>query len=181
MKRFIRSFATVAVLALVFVSCDKDNGEGETPTPQPTPQDTTPAYAFVYQGRTLAAGDTIFYYPTAEEAADTIDQAVVMFYINNLTAAAQQTRMKVTMEEGSLAMGTYIEVCFGSSCTGGPSPWTSDPFNVASGVNSDLPIKLDYRPSLVTERTTFKVTIGQGTDLARSQSMYINVAAAPLE
>ena len=179
MKRINCFFAVSAILVMGFAACNKDN-EGND-TPQPTPEDTMPAYAFVYQGRTLAAGDTIFYYPTAEEAADSIDQAAVFFYIKNLTDAAQQTRMNVTMQEGTLAMGTYIEVCFGSSCTGGPNPWTSDPFNVAPGLNSDLPITFDYHPSLVTERTTFKVTVGQGTNLARSQSMYINVAAAPLK
>lgn len=180
MNRIIRSLAIV-LLTLGVAACDKNNEGNETPTPQPTPVDTTPAYAFVYQGQTLSAGDTIQYYPTAEEADPENDMAAVVFYLNNLTGTAQQTCMKVVMEEGPMSMGSYLEVCFGSECTGGPNPWTSNAFNVNPGLNSDLPIKFDYRPSLVDGTALFKFVVGQNTSLARPQTMYIRVAAAPQE
>ena len=183
MKRIWRLTLLTAVLvsAMGMTACEKEENNDNNGGGQQTPADNSPAYAFVYQGQVLAAGDTIYYYPTSEEASDTIDQAAVEFYLKNLTDANKETQMLFEMTEGSMAMANYLEVCFGDGCSGGRSPWTSSVFTLAPGLNENLPVKFDYAPSKVTETTVIRVKVGENSSLARSQVMYLNVAASPKE
>ena len=179
MKSIFKTMAVVAMsvaLAGVVACGDKEN---TTPEPQPGPDDSfqeSNTFALHYQDRTLEAGQTVYYYPTAEEADN--DWAVVHFQMENKTDANVDTYMKVELAEGPEAMG-HLTICFGETCKSGVCPWTSDAIPLTPGINYNQEVSLDYSPSNVTSKAVYRITIGKGANLEDPQVMFIDMAAMP--
>ena len=181
MKSIFKTMAFVAMsIALAgVVAC----GEKENTTPEPQPEPVPPTqesstFAFHYQGRTLEAGQTVYFYPSADEAEN--DWATVHFMMENKTEANVGTYMKVELAEGPEALNN-LTICFGETCKTGTCPWTSDVISLTPGINQNLEVALDYVPSQVTSKSVYRITIGKGPSLEDPQVMFVDMAALPQE
>ncbi len=146
------------------------------PDPEPTPDILTESstYAIHYNGNAVAAGETIVIHPSLDEISN--DLAIVHLLLENKTNTIQSTAMKVEKIEGPAAMDDLM-ICFGEDCNSPTAPWTSSTFNLEPGVNENFPISFDYAPRKVSEKTTYRMTIGKGTSLEDPQVILINVNA----
>lgn len=164
--------AAMGVAMLALVACDP-----EKPAPEPDNSSTenyteSNSYGIIYNNQTVAAGATIVYTPSAAEIEN--DFAAVDFLINNKTDGNLRTCLKVELVEGPEAMKN-IMMCYGITCKQGVCPWLSEPFTLTPGINQDMMIKFEYNPSSVTSKTTYRITVGLGTELADPQVILVNV------
>ena len=156
-------------VALIGLSACKD------PDPEPTPDNNSePAYAFHYQGRTLEPNQTVYFYPTAEEVTN--DWATIHILLENTTDANLQTMLKVERVGGSEAFDN-LSICFGETCKIGTCPWTSDTFTLTPGVNQNMEVMIDYKPSNAsTDNGVYRITVGKGASFQNSQVMLLNMS-----
>lgn len=169
MKNIFKYLSTMALCVAMtgLVACE--------PEPDPTPTySESNTYAIIYNGNPIAAGEILSYHPTITETAN--DLAVIHLLLENKTGATQTTKMKVEKIEGPASMDDLM-ICFGEECNNPTAPWTSPVFSLEPGVNEQLPITFDYTPSKVTEKTTYRMTIGKGASLEDPQVILINVNA----
>ena len=171
MKNIFKYLATMAMCVALtgLVACDPDD-------PEPTPDTYTESatYGIIYNESHVAAGEILTIHPTLSELSN--DFATIELLPENKTANNLETRMKVELLEGPDVMKD-IMICYGETCKNPTCPWTSDPFTLVPGVNNDMLIKFDYSPSKVTEKTTYRLTLGKGTSLDDPQTILINVNA----
>ena len=161
------------------VSCG-DDPEPE-PTQDPTPNNVDPtvqsgSYVFHYMDRDLEPGQTVYYYPTQEQAQN--KWAEVVFYIENKTDANLETVMKVERISGPEAFDD-MTICFGESCKNGTCPWTSAAFSLVPGVNDEMPIKVEYDTRNAAEPGVYQITVGKGAAMADPQVMYLWMTDQP--
>ncbi len=166
-------FKYLAVMAMSFtlmglVAC----GEKE--------ETTTPAsYAFQYEGRTLEPGQTVYFYPRETEVTN--DWATVHLLLENNSAVDQPTVLKVERVDGPAAFDA-LSICYGETCKTGVCPWTSDPFTLVPGVNEDMEVKIDYKPSdAAAANGVYKITIGQGVEMKYPQYMLLSMSSQAAE
>lgn len=163
--------AFVLSASMSLASCSKDEKKDD-PTSTPTESAT---YAFNYMNRTLEPGQTVYFHPTAEQMAN--DWAIVEFMLENKSSEEQMTYMKVERIGGPSSFDN-LTICFGESCKIGTCPWTSDEFVLVPGVNSEMPISVEYSPSTAaSENGLYRITIGKGSNLADPQVMMLDMAA----
>lgn len=172
MKKMFKYLASLAMCVALagLTACEPE------PDPEPTPDTYTESgsYAILYNGEAIAAGETLTYNPSIGETTN--DLAVIHLLFENKTESPLSTVMKVEKIEGPAAMDDLM-VCFGEECNSPTAPWTSNPFTLEPGVNSDFPVTFDYAPSKVTSKTTYRMTIGKGSALEDPQVILINVNA----
>ena len=168
------AIAVMSVALTGFVACEPEPGPTPDTTPTEEPVTNSSTFAFNFQNRTLEAGQTVYFYPTAEEV--TSDWATVNLLFENKTDANVNAYLKIEKFEGPDAMNS-ITICFGATCKSGVCPWSYGPISLTPGVNNQLLVAFDYVPSLVTAKTVYKFTIGNGETLDDPQVMYLNVAA----
>lgn len=185
MKNIFKYLAVMAMgVALTGqVSCGDDpepepdnNNNGSPVVVDPTVQ--SGSYKFHYLDRDLQPGQTVYYYPTQEEADN--EWADVDFYIENLTGSNLETVMKVERIGGPEAFDA-LTICFDEICKNGTCPWTSDAFTVEPGVNDNLTIKVEYNPRSATEPGVYQITIGKGASLADPQVMFLSMSGQVLQ
>lgn len=167
MKKIAKFFmAAMLTLGLAGItSCSKDDKTEDN--------SGDPHFAFVYMNRTLEPDQTVYYYPTMEQTAN--DFAVVDFFIENTTSDAVNAVVKVERIDGPEAFDD-LTICFGETCKTGTCPWTSDPFVLHAGLNDDLPIHVDYVPSLATTPGVYRITVGESSALAHRQTMILSLS-----
>ena len=168
------ALAVMSVAMMGMVACEKTPEPEPDTTPNVDPVTNSSTYAFNFQNRTLEAGQTVYFYPTAEEASH--DWATVNLLFENKTDANVKAYLKIEKVQGPDALDN-ITICFGETCKSGVCPWSYGPINLTPGVNTQLPVAFDYVPSLVTAKTVYKFTIGTSEDLEDPQVMYLDVAA----
>ena len=176
MKSIFKTLALMAMsIAMVgLVACDPEPDPEPDTTPSVDPTVASTTYAFNYQNRSLEPGQTVYFYPTAQEENN--DWATVRFFIENKTSDNVDAYIKIEKVEGPDAMND-LSVCFGETCKTGTCPWKYGPISLAPGVNNDLPILFDYSPSKVGNKTVYMIMIGTGENLLDPQVMYLDVAA----
>ena len=172
MKNIFKYLAAMAMCVALtgLVACDPE------PDPQPEPDTYTESttYGIIYNEEYVAAGQTLVIHPTAEELNN--DFSTIELLLDNKTSDDITTTMKVEKTEGPDAMND-IMICYGETCKNGSCPWSSDPFILEPGINYNMMIKFDYSPSLVTSKTTYRMTIGKGASFEDPQVIFINVNA----
>ncbi len=161
MKNILKTLAFMVIgLAMTsIVACEKDDTD-------------TPSYAIHYNGAVVADGETIVYNPGLNEI--NMDWATIELLPENKTSNTLETVMKIELVEGPADMND-LSICYGETCKTGVAPWTSDPFNLTAGLNQNMLIKFDYTPSKVTEKTTYRLTLGNGSSMKNPYVVYINV------
>ncbi|MBR4773842.1 MAG: hypothetical protein IK010_05360 [Bacteroidales bacterium] len=144
--------------------------------PAPTPEDNTGEvlYAFHYQGRTLEAGQTVYFYPTAEDVQEDWSTTTDLF-IENTSNANLQSVLKLEKVSGNEAANTVL-FCLGENCMSAVCPWTSKTLTITPGVNENLPLHVQYTPSEVEGTTVYRITIGKGSSLTNSQTMLLSLS-----
>ena len=172
MKNMFKYLAAMAMsVALTgMVACTDPDPE---PEPMPDPGVQSTVYAFQYQGRILEAGDTIVFFPTEQQIS--AGDAVVHFRMVNNTQEDLSTVMEVKKVAGPREYNT-LSICF-EDCRDYQLPWTSNPFTLVPGVNSDVAIH--YDPSQITGTNTmlYRITIGKGTAMEDPQVMFLSMSA----
>ncbi len=169
MKTIFKKLAMMAIGVALFglVACEKEKEEDTTYT-------ESTSYGIVYEGNHIAAGETITIHPSRNEMEN--DFATIHLLLDNKTNANLTSVLKIEKVEGPATMND-IMICYGETCKNGSCPWVSDPFTLVPGINEDMLIKFDYTPSNVTEKTTYRMTIGKGASLEDPQAILINVNA----
>ena len=164
-KTFRLMFATIMSVAMVgLVSCkDKPNDD-------PITESTT--YSVIYNGEAIAAGATIEYHASLNEIEH--DFAALDILFENKADVEQPTAIKLEKVEGPDALNILM-ICFGETCNEVPLPWTSYVVNFVPGINQDKELKLEYAPSQITSKTTYRLTIGKGATLSDPQIVLINI------
>lgn len=156
--------AAVMMMATVsFASCSDDEKESISDSNY---------YSILYMGRTLEAGQTVYFNPTDDEITN--DFATVTLLINNKTEQELNTKMKIEKLSGPEVMNNLL-VCYGETCTTGTCPWTSSNMALHPGVNQDMAIKIEYSPSQVTSTTKYRITVGEGGNFKNPQVMYLEL------
>ncbi len=170
MKHMMAMALMAATIGLV--SCTE-----KEPAPQePAEQGGDPCYVFHSQGETLEPGQTIEYYPKADEVSD--EWATTQdILIENITSSDLQSVLKLEKVSGSAAFDDVM-FCFGEACTEQHCPWTSNVVTLTPGINENLPIHIQYNPLSIESETVYRITIGKGTGLANSQTVLINIKGA---
>lgn len=135
-------------------------------------KDEPAIYGFQYDGKAVAADATVYFTPTTTQVRD--DWAVAEFMMENLTDANLETVMKVEVVSGPTELNA-LTICFGETCRIGTCPWTSDPFTLVPGVNTEVPVHLEYAPSVINGTSVYRITIGKGAALENPQVMYIDI------
>ena len=174
MKRLMVVALTFATMAMV--SC----GDKENTTPQEQEeQGGDPSYVFHYQERALEPGQTIYYYPKAGDVSE--DWATTEdIFIENITNSNLQSVLKIEKVSGAPAFDRVM-FCFGENCVEREAGWASPPLTLVPGLNEDLPIHVQYKPSDVDGETVYRITVGKGTGLANAQTVLLNLKGEPLE
>lgn len=169
----ITHFMMAAALTLAtagFVACgDKDNENSEGNTTY----EESATFAIYYQGQKIAAGDTIQMVPTDAQVRNDFAQADID--VENKTANALQACISMTKVEGPSAQNE-VEICFSGACRTFTCPFTSDPFTMEPGQASANRITYDYTPSAITEHTLYRLSVGEGSDMANAQVIFIEHA-----
>ena len=173
MKNIFKYLATAAMCISLtgLVGCEPEQVEPSN-TPDPTVESAL--FAFQYDGQVMKAGDTIQYHPSMNQTA--IDQASVDFFLINKTEEELSSVMKVELMAGATALNS-LQICYADNCRVYTCPWTSDPITLVPGVNTDMKITIDYRPTDITTQSIYRVTIGKGTAMEEPQVMYLNMYA----
>lgn len=174
MKNIFKYMAVVAfsVVTLSLIGCDNNKPEPE-PSPEPNPATPSSTYAFIYQGRTLEAGQTVYVYPTESELAN--DWVTIHFMMENKTESNSEAYIKVERTDGPEGFDN-LTICFGTTCKTGVCPWTYGPLNLVPGINTDLEVSLDYIPSIATTPGVYRITIGKGEAMEDPQVMYLSMS-----
>ena len=173
MKNIFKTLAMAAmsIVMVGLVACDPE----PDPTPVTPPATTQSAlYAFQFDGQTVAAGDTILYNPTKTQID--ADLAQVHFYMVNKTDEELSTVMKVELVSGPAELN-MLEICYDDNCRNYSCPWTSEPFTLVPGVNTDMRMTIDYAPSVINGTSIYRITIGKGSAMEEPQVMFLNMAA----
>ena len=165
-KAFKILMAAVMMTATVgAVSCSKDKGDEKEST----------RFAFIYNGETLDAGQTIRHNPTQTELQD--DQATVEFLINHKTENEINGKVQLEKLDGPVAMDTLtIHIGQSTSEIKGNWPWKSENIAIAPGVNQNKKIKIVYKPSGVTALTRYRFVVGEGGNLSDPEVIFIELA-----
>lgn len=129
-------------------------------------------YAFQFNDQTVADGATVYFTPSISQVGN--DWAQVYFYMENKSDANVETVMKVERMSGSAELDN-LSICFGETCKAGTCPWTSDAFTLVPGLNRDLPVIIDYSPSVISGTSVYRITIGQGAELKNSRVMLLDI------
>lgn len=166
MKKTIRIMlaAAIGMAMLAFAACKDKPEENDTITESST-------YAILYNGEAIAAGATIDYHPSLTETEN--DFAAIDILFENKTAENQATAIKVEKVEGPAGMDNLM-ICYGATCNEFPIPWTSDVTTMAPGVDHTNEFKVEYAPSQVTSKTTFRLTIGKTAALTDPQVVFLH-------
>ncbi|MBQ8704178.1 MAG: hypothetical protein IJ524_07375 [Bacteroidales bacterium] len=133
---------------------------------------TEDLYAFRYDGQTVDADATVYFTPTADQVR--ANWAIVEFLMENKSDANQETYMKVERVSGPEAMDD-LTICFGETCNSGTCPWTSKAFTLVPGVNTEIPVDLEYEPRIIDGPSVYRITIGKGSALENPRVMYIDI------
>lgn len=174
MKKMFNYLATMAMcVALTGLMACNDDPE-PTPEPEPNPYTESNTYAINYNNSAIAAGTTLEYHPTSSQIE--MDFATIELIPVNKTDGNLATVLKVEKIEGPETMDD-IMICYGETCKNPHCPWVSDPFTLVPGENNQMLIKFDYTPSMVTSKTTYRMTMGKGATLDDPQVILINVNA----
>lgn len=129
-------------------------------------------YAFQYDGKTVDADATVYFTPTTAQVRD--NWAVVDFLMENTSDANLETCMKVERVSGPAALDA-LTICFGETCKIGTCPWTSEAFTLVPGVNTDIPVHLEYEPGIIDGPSVYRITIGKGSALESPRAMYLDI------
>ena len=129
-------------------------------------------YAFHFDGAVVSADATVMFTPTSDQVRN--DWAEVEFLMENKTDANLETVMKVERVSGSEALDE-LTICFGESCKTGTCPWTSDAFTLVPGVNDNMKVLLEYKPSNITGTSVYRITIGKGTKMESPRVMLLDI------
>lgn len=142
--------------------------------PEPTNPVESTTYAVIYNGASIAAGQTIEHHPSLQETEN--DFASFDLFFENKTDAEQPTVIKLEKTEGPDALNTLM-VCFGATCSEHTCPWTSDVVTLTPGINQqeDKMFKIEYTPSMVTAKAVFRLTVGKGTSMSDPQVIYFQL------
>ena len=163
MKNIFKYVAALAMCVTLagLVACGEETG---------TSRDV---FAFQYDGQSVADGATVYFTPTRQEVNS--DWAKVSFYLENKTDANVQTVMKVERLSGPAELDN-LSICFGETCKTGTCPWTSDAFSLVPGVNSDMPILIEYTPSVINNATSvYRITVGEGSAMDNPRVLLIDI------
>ena len=165
----LMALATMAA-TLGMVSCtEKENVNTETPS-----NSDEVLYVFHYQGRTLEPGQTVYFYPTAEDIQDDWSTTTDIF-IENTSDADLQSVLKLEKVSGNDAADEVL-FCFGEQCRSAACPWTSETLTITPGINENLPLHVQYTPSEVEGTTVYRITVGKGSSLSNSQTMLLSLS-----
>ena len=129
-------------------------------------------YAFHYNGESVEDGATVYFIPSFQQTAN--NWASVEFFMENKTEGNLETVMKVERVSGPAALDN-LSICYGETCKTGICPWTSDPFTLVPGINTNMKVVLDYTPSIITEPSVYRITIGKGTAMESPRVMLIDI------
>ena len=157
--------AMLGLSMLAFTACKEKEED--------TPDQPSTSYSFIYDGQAVEYGASISHAATFEEV--NMDFAHVHLLFENKTSDNLETCLKIELVEGPAEMND-IMICFGEECKNGTCTWTSSPFTLKPGVNSDMLVDFEYFPSRVTSKTTYRFTLGKGTALADPQVMLVTVS-----
>ncbi len=164
-KTFRLMFATIISVAMIgLVSCK------EKPEDNPATESST--YSIIYNGEAIAAGATIEYHASLSEVENDFASLDILF--ENKTNDEQPTAIKLEKVEGPDALNKLM-VCFGETCNEFSFPWTSDVVIFTPGINQNKVLKLEYTPSQITSKTTYRLTIGKEASLSDPQVVLINI------
>lgn len=170
-KTFKMMMAAVMTMAMVgFVACKKDDDKKSDDSQQQETYEESTSFEIIHNGQAVAAGATVEHTFTAEELD--IDDADVALYVKNKTDNTLQRVYKVELAEGPSSM-ERAPICYGQ-CTDRFLPYTSEAVNLAPGTdNTAIQIHL-YPSSHGSAHTgTYKVTIGNGTNLEDPQVCFV--------
>lgn len=174
MKTKMKHLMAMALMAAAIgmVACTE-----KEPAPTETPeQGGDPCYVFHSLGEALEPGQTIEYYPKADEVSD--EWATTQdILIENITSSDLQSVLKLEKVSGPAAFDDVM-FCFGEACTEQHCPWTSNTVTLTPGINEQLPIHIQYNPLEIVEETVYRITIGKGNGLANAQTVLINIKGA---
>ncbi len=169
MKKITKLLTAAAMLFAVagFAACGEDEPETTTYT-------ESNSYAIIYEGESIAAGQTITYHPTDRQID--LDLAAIDLLMENKTDANLETCIKIEKLEGPEEMNNLM-ICYGETCKSPTAPWTSDAFTLTPGVNDNMQVKFDYSPSAVTSKTVYRFTVAKSGSMGDPQVILINVCA----
>ena len=160
-KLLLAAFVMMATVSLT--SCGKDD-EKETTNP------ATTTYAIHFEGQVLTPGQTVKHTVTAAEKE--ADEAMVDFFIENITQEALQTRFKVEFVEGPDSM-RELPVCYGE-CKPVTCPYQSEIFSLAPGVDTRA-LQIHCYPSFheAGSKGTYKITVGKTGSMDDPQVFFL--------
>lgn len=173
MKNIFKYLAVMAmsVAMMGLTACSDPDPD---PEPQPDPNTESTSFAFNYQGRTLEAGQTVYYYPTMSEVSN--DWATVHLMMENRTDGNLDTYIKVELASGPETFND-LSICFGETCKTGTCPWNYGPIVLTPGVNTNMEVLVDYMPSKAADAPgVYRITIGKGESMADPQTMFLSMA-----
>ena len=168
MKKFTHFMMAAALTLASFgmVACGDDDEKNN----DNTTYEESSSFAFYHNGQKLEAGATIEAVPTTEEIRN--DFANLQLVVENKTGETKQVCISMSKVEGPSSMND-VEVCFAEACRTFTCPFTSDPFTMEPGQASSNTITYDYTPSHITANTTYRLTVGEGSDLKNPQVVFI--------
>lgn len=143
-----------------FVACGDDD-EKENKYEEST------SYAIYYDGRALAAGQTITVSPNAAQIE--LDDVEADIFMYNKTDNTLNTCFKVELVEGPASMKDEAPVCYGV-CQTQHLPYLHEPISLAPGMDS-RPVQIHVYMGLHegAHTGTYRVTVGEGESLANPQ------------
>ena len=161
MKLFLAAFVMMATATLV--GCSKDE-EKQNDYPAST------SYAIHYMDRVLEPGQMVVYNIT--DADRTNDEAMVDFFVENLTQESLQTRFKVEFVEGPDSM-KELPVCY-DQCKPVTCPYQSEVFTLAPGIDSKA-IQIHCYPGMhqAGVKGTYKLTVGKTGSMEDPQVFFL--------
>ena len=159
-KLFLAAFVMMATVSLT--GCSKDDEETTYPA--------STSYAIHYDGQVLKPGQTVKHVVTTAERE--ADEAMVDFFIENITQETLQTRFKVEFVESPESMNE-LPVCY-EQCKPVNCPYQSEIFSVAPGVDTKA-LQLHCYPSLheAGSKGTYKITVGKTGSMDDPQVFFL--------
>lgn len=169
MKKFSKMFMAAAMMTAMvgFVGCNKDDdGKSGNETLR-----NSDSYSVKYDNRTIAAGDTVKYTPTASELENEFVHMV--FMVLNKTSEPLSTAVKMEMLQGPESYKS-VGICL-DECQNGICPYTCTPYTIASGAEKQLELEMFPTGSDGSLRALYRVTVGKGASLGDPQVFFIQM------